>query len=129
MTDLPQMNADDPFLALPRMIRDIRFRISAGICVGSAFIRAFKAFPPLVAVAFLITGCAVGPDYRRPETPVPQAFKEASGDWLVAKPADDVPKGKWWEVFNDPLLNALEEQVSVSNQELRAAEARYRQAR
>lgn len=85
----------------------------------SAFICGFTAF--------LLTGCAIGPNYSRPEVETPAAYKEA-GDWIVAAPADAVPKGNWWEVFNDPVLNALEEQVSVSNQTLKAAEARYRQA-
>ncbi len=60
--------------------------------------------------------------------PAPAAYKEA-GDWIVAKPADTVPKGKWWEIFNDTILNGLEEQVSVTNQTLRAAEARYTSSR
>ena len=75
-----------------------------------------------------MASCAIGPNYSRPETATPQAYKEA-GDWIVAQPNDAAPKGKWWEVFNDPVLNALEERVSVSNQTLKAAEARYRQAR
>ena len=80
-----------------------------------------------VSVAFLATACTVGPSYKRAEVETPVAYKQ-SGDWLVAQPRDDVPKGKWWEIFNDPLLNTLEEQVQVSNQSLLAAEARYRQA-
>lgn len=76
----------------------------------------------------VITSCAVGPDHRKPEVEVPAAWKEAA-EWKVAQPKDAVPKGKWWEVFNDPVLNGLVEQVQVSNQELRAAEARYAQAR
>ena len=58
----------------------------------------------------------------------PVAYKEA-GDWVVAKPSDAAPKGKWWEAFNDPVLNELMPQVEVSNQTLAAAEARYRQSR
>jgi NodT family efflux transporter outer membrane factor (OMF) lipoprotein len=59
---------------------------------------------------------------------VPSQYKEA-GDWVVAQPKDVAPKGKWWEAFNDPVLNGLLPQVEVSNQNLHAAEARYRQAR
>jgi NodT family efflux transporter outer membrane factor (OMF) lipoprotein len=80
-----------------------------------------------VALLFL-GGCAIGPNYSRPDVEMPAQWKEA-GDWVVAKPSDAVPKGKWWEVFDDPVLNALAEQVSVSNQNLKAAEARYTQAR
>ena len=69
----------------------------------------------------------VGPDYVRPTAPTPAAYKEAEG-WKVAQPADDVPRGEWWEAFNDPELNALEAQVDVSNQTIAAAEARVRQA-
>jgi NodT family efflux transporter outer membrane factor (OMF) lipoprotein len=75
-----------------------------------------------------LAGCAVGPNYSKPEVEVPAQWKEA-GDWVVAKPKDDAPKGKWWEAFGDPVLNRLVEQVEVSNQTLKAAEARYRQAR
>ena len=82
----------------------------------------------LVVVALLAAGCAVGPEYSKPGVETPPAFKEAEG-WKVAEPKDAVPKGKWWEVFDDPVLNGLEEQVSVSNQTLKVAEARYAQAR
>ena len=75
-----------------------------------------------------MSGCAIGPNYSKPEALVPEQWKEA-GDWVVAQPKDAAPKGKWWEAFNDPVLDALEEQVSVSNQNLAAAEARYRPAR
>jgi len=81
----------------------------------------------VVALLFAVAGCAVGPDYSKPEVETPAAYKELEG-WATAKPADAIPKGKWWEVFNDPVLNDLAEQVSVSNQQLAAAEARYRQA-
>jgi NodT family efflux transporter outer membrane factor (OMF) lipoprotein len=99
----------------------------------SAFIRGHlcsSAFLAGIAAVscLLLTACAVGPNYERPKVATPDKFKEY-GDWVVAKPADNVPKGKWWEIFNDPVLGALEEQVNVSNQTLAANEARYRQAR
>jgi len=75
----------------------------------------------------MLFGCAVGPDYKRPPVPVPVAFKEMKG-WKEAQPRDDRIKTEWWKVFNDPLLNSLEEQVSLSNQSLAQAEAQYRQA-
>jgi outer membrane protein TolC len=81
-----------------------------------------------VSLLLALGGCAIGPNYSKPEVETPPAYKEA-GDWMVAKPADAVPKGKWWEAFGDPVLNELEEQVSVSNQTLKAAEGRYSQAR
>lgn len=88
--------------------------------------RAARLAAPAVAV--LLAACAVGPDYSRPAATTPSAYKETA-DWALARPADTAPKGKWWEVFADPVLNALMEQVSVSNQTLKAAEASYRQAR
>jgi NodT family efflux transporter outer membrane factor (OMF) lipoprotein len=80
-----------------------------------------------VAPLLFLAACAVGPEYRQPPVEAPATYKEA-GDWVKAKPADTAPKGKWWEVFKDAELNGLMEQVSVSNQSLKAAEARYRQA-
>jgi NodT family efflux transporter outer membrane factor (OMF) lipoprotein len=91
-----------------------------------------------VALALLATACAVGPDYKRPSAPVPAAFKEqappgntaaAENRWKPAEPRDDTHRGKWWEVFADPQLNALEEQVNVSNQNIAQAEAQFRGAR
>ena len=79
---------------------------------------------PLLA---LITSCAMGPDYRRPQVVAPQAYKE-SKDWKIAEPRDGVQRGKWWEIFGDTQLNALADKVSVSNQSLRLAEAQYRRA-
>ena len=70
----------------------------------------------------------VGPDYVRPTVITPDAYKENDG-WKVAQPKDDVIRGSWWEMFGDPQLNALAAQVSVSNQNLAAAEAQYREAR
>jgi NodT family efflux transporter outer membrane factor (OMF) lipoprotein len=81
-----------------------------------------------VALVVALGGCAIGPNYSKPPVEVPAQWKEA-GDWVVAKPKDAAPKGKWWEAFGDPVLNGLEEQVEVSNQTLAAAQARYRQAR
>jgi NodT family efflux transporter outer membrane factor (OMF) lipoprotein len=65
-------------------------------------------------------GCTVGPNYLRPAAPVPIAFKELKG-WTVSAPRDDVPKGAWWEVFHDPILNRLESEVQVNNQTVKAA--------
>jgi len=75
----------------------------------------------------VVTGCAVGPDYVRPPVAAPDAYKEIQG-WKVAAPRADVLRGAWWEMFGDPQLNALEEQVDISNQNVAAAEAQYREA-
>ena len=76
----------------------------------------------------LLTGCAVGPKYVRPPVATPPAYKEA-GNWKTAQPNELSLRGNWWEIFQDPQLNALEEQVTVSNQNLKAAQAQYTQAR
>jgi NodT family efflux transporter outer membrane factor (OMF) lipoprotein len=75
--------------------------------------------------------CRVGPAYERPAAPTPPDFKELAGSdvWKVATPIDDLPKGKWWEMFGDPQLNALEETITISNQNVKQAEANFRQAR
>ena len=71
----------------------------------------------------------VGPNYKRPTAPAPQTFKEPLPDgWKEAQPNDGAIRGKWWEIYNDPALNALEEQVNLSNQNVLAAEAQYRAA-
>src|SRR5216683_2433520 len=83
----------------------------------------------LLAVAvFQTSGCTVGPKYQRPAAEVPPAYKEV-GNWKPAQPNDQNLGGNWWTPFQDPQLDALELQVNVSNQNLKAAEAQYRQAR
>ena len=82
---------------------------------------------PLLLALLVLSGCAVGPDYHKPEISVPAAFKEADG-WKLAQPQDEALRGKWWELYGDTQLNALVEQVIVSNQNVKLAEAQYRQA-
>jgi outer membrane protein TolC len=79
------------------------------------------------AVSLVLAGCKAGPDYSRPPADTPAAYKEL-GDWKTAQPRDHELKGKWWERYGDPELNALQEQVNVSNQNLAQVEAQYRQA-
>ena len=83
----------------------------------------------LLGGALLLGGCTVGPNYQRPSTDAPGGYFKESANFKSAQPADDLSKGKWWEVYNDPQLNALEEQVIVSNQTLKAAQAQFIQAR
>ncbi len=94
-------------------------------------VRSFRktAGRVLIAIAALqLTGCVVGPKYHQPPVPAPPAYKEV-GDWKPAQPNDQNLGGSWWTIFQDPQLNALEDQVSVSNQNLKAAEAQFRQSR
>ncbi|HEY3838435.1 MAG TPA: efflux transporter outer membrane subunit [Bryobacteraceae bacterium] len=77
------------------------------------------------------TACTVGPRYNRPLTPMTPAFKElppGNDQWKTSTPRDGEIKGKWWEMFNDPQLNSIEEQVAISNQNVKQAEATFRQA-
>ena len=84
----------------------------------------------LAGILLLAGGCAVGPNYKRPTAPTPQVFKEQPPEgWKQAEPNAGIARGKWWEIYNDPQLNALEEQVNISNQNVLAAEAQYREAR
>jgi len=82
----------------------------------------------LSGVLVLPCACTVGPDYVRPKANTPPDFKEAAG-WKVAQPRDEIPRGNWWEVFGDPQLNALVEQVAISNQNIALAQSNFEQAR
>ena len=90
-----------------------------------------KTAPCLVLLALAVlqlTGCAVGPKYHTPVVQAPPAYKEV-GNWKLAQPNDQSLGGTWWRIFQDPQLDALELEVNVSNQNLKAAEAQYQQAR
>ena len=85
----------------------------------------------LAAPAVLLLGaCTIGPDYQRPPAPVPVVYKEAAAKegWRVARPADTFDRGAWWSVYRDPVLDSLERQVDISNQNIKSAEATFRQA-
>jgi NodT family efflux transporter outer membrane factor (OMF) lipoprotein len=99
-------------------------------------VKRHLAFTGLCSVSLLLAGCMVGPKYVKPTVPMapafkeqaPQSFKESDG-WKPAQPGDQTVRGKWWEIFGDPQLNALEEELTTSNQNLKVAEDRFRQAR
>jgi NodT family efflux transporter outer membrane factor (OMF) lipoprotein len=82
-------------------------------------------------VSLLCSSCMVGPKYQRPSAPTPVALKEIAGNdqWKMSTPGDALLKGKWWEIFGDPELNRLEELVNVNNQNVKQAEAQFREAR
>ncbi len=93
----------------------------------------------LPAAALLLSGCTVGPNYHRPTAPTAPAFKESAvpvpppnppnGGWKQVTPNDSAIRPNWWEMYQDPQLNKLEEQVAVSNQTLKASYEQYMQAR
>ena len=93
------------------------------------------AVPParlaLAAITVVVAGCTSAAVYQRPAVDTGTAFKEASFDskaWKAAEPRDHLPRGPWWEVYGDPVLNSLAAQVSVSNQNIKLASAKYAQA-
>jgi NodT family efflux transporter outer membrane factor (OMF) lipoprotein len=87
-----------------------------------------RNFRSLAALSLLLlSACKVGPDYHRPDAPAAAAYKEDQG-WKPAVPAQVPGDEPWWAIYNDPLLDALERQVAVSNQTLKASEAAYRSA-
>lgn len=88
--------------------------------------------------SFSLSGCVVGPKYHPPVAPVPSAatykespsnFPEAQQHWKVASPQDALLRGKWWQIFNDPELNALEDQLDTNNQNIKQAYENYIAAR
>jgi NodT family efflux transporter outer membrane factor (OMF) lipoprotein len=92
--------------------------------------RCIRRAAALIALGLPLGGCTVGPNYVRPSAEVPSAYKEeASPGFTTAQPAADQAKGKWWEIYSDPELDSLEDQVTVSNQSLKAAQAQFAQAR
>jgi NodT family efflux transporter outer membrane factor (OMF) lipoprotein len=93
------------------------------------FYSTTRRYRLLVLVASAMLGaCTVGPNYVRPAVETPAAYKESAG-WKQAQPADTQLGTKWWELFSDPELNRLEEQVIISNQNIALAASQYRQAR
>ncbi len=80
-------------------------------------------------LCFPLAACMVGPDYHRPASVGSLApFKEAPPGWTTAQPADASPKGEWWKVYHDPLLDRLERTIVLSNQTVKEYEAQYREA-
>jgi NodT family efflux transporter outer membrane factor (OMF) lipoprotein len=89
-----------------------------------------------LVLAMILSGCTVGPHYHRPDATVPESYKELTpadyqntAGWKVAQPKDSALKGNWWEIFNDPELNTLEEQVNASNQSIASAASAFLVAR
>ena len=87
-----------------------------------------------LALVIALSACTVGPKYKVPSAPVPPAYKElgapnVTGEWKPAQPSDQMTRGKWWERFDDPKLNQLEEKLNISNQSVAAAAANVQAAR
>jgi NodT family efflux transporter outer membrane factor (OMF) lipoprotein len=123
-----------PVLHPVERIRFVPDRHSSSVSIAvSAFI--FRRCTPrrhifhvaLLALATSTGGCALGPDYLRPPAPVPHVYKELKG-WKIATPRDAIDRGAWWSIYKDPELDRLERQVAISNQNVAAAEAAFRQS-
>jgi NodT family efflux transporter outer membrane factor (OMF) lipoprotein len=107
-----------------RTLRQMRLRASGTLQLSTA------------AVLLISSGCVVGPKYHAPapQAPAPEykesptQFKDSEG-WTVAQPADAKLRGKWWEIFNDPELNALEEQLDINNQNIKQFFENFMEAR
>ncbi|WP_425914787.1 efflux transporter outer membrane subunit [Pseudomonas sp. GWSMS-1] len=84
--------------------------------------------PALLALSLALSACAIGPDYQRPQLQTPAQFKQIEG-WTQAQPGDVLARGSWWQLYGDAELSALVERLNISNQNLAASEAQYRQAR
>ena len=93
---------------------------------------------PIVLPATLLlasAGCSIGPKYQAPAMPAPAAYKESPSQfketegWKVAEPSDAMLRGKWWEIFKDPELNALEEELNINNQNIKQSFENFMQAR
>jgi NodT family efflux transporter outer membrane factor (OMF) lipoprotein len=104
-----------------RCRKPARGRTSVASDLSPAWLRLGAGLALLV-----LAGCAVGPNYERPKVDAP-AFKE-TGNWKPAEPAEQLPRGKWWQTFGDPVLNGLEDRIEATSNTLQAAEAQYRQA-
>jgi NodT family efflux transporter outer membrane factor (OMF) lipoprotein len=91
--------------------------------------RRQSVFAAAAIAAVALAGCSVGPKYVKPTAEVPADFKETPSNFKVAQPSDAITKGKWWEIYGDMQLNSLEDQINVSNQTLKSADAQFREAR
>src|SRR6202161_1307374 len=96
---------------------------------------AYSTWLSTATLLFMLSGCVVGPKYHPPVTQAPTVYKESpihfkeSEGWQLARPADATLRGKWWEIFNDPELNALEEQLDINNQNIKQYFENYMEAR
>src|SRR6202789_3186912 len=85
----------------------------------------------LIAASIALSACKVGPNYHKPDAPVPVAYKElppGAPVWKPSTPQDDKDRGIWWSIYNDPELDELERELKDSNQNVKEFEAEYRDA-
>src|SRR5258707_4705479 len=116
------MNVHQACVDLAEKVQSLETLLRNGVRSSALHLRS-SAFPMLL----LVSGCAIGPNYSKPEAIAPEQWKEA-GDWIVAKPSDAAAQGKWWGGLHDPVLDFLAEQVSVTKPALAAGPTRHRPA-
>src|SRR5438309_5068534 len=111
------MSAHDVFFVQSPWMADCG-QAGYSLALGGIMKRTLKKLAlQALTITFITAGCTVGPKYSRPDVPVTPAFKEPLPEgWKQAEPNDGEIKGKWWEIYNDAQLNALEEQIAVSNE-------------
>jgi len=80
----------------------------------------------VLVIFILLTSCKLGPNYKKPEVIVPDKFMESGMDWEQANPSDGKNRGDWWKIYNDPVLNELEEKLNQNNQNIKAALSSYK---
>jgi NodT family efflux transporter outer membrane factor (OMF) lipoprotein len=112
------------------------WRLMAARLMSRGGISSLAAVVLAMSLAALLTACVVGPKYHPPSTPAPPPqYKESptqfqdNGTWTVAQPGDAILRGKWWEIFNDPELNALEEQLNINNENIKQYFENFMEAR
>lgn len=81
-----------------------------------------------IALLFIICSCAVGPEYKKPETKAPEEYQEGKISWRKASPNADIERGEWWKIYKDPILDDLMLKLNKNNQDIAAAESSYRQS-
>ncbi|MDR5775392.1 MULTISPECIES: efflux transporter outer membrane subunit [unclassified Caballeronia] len=105
--------------------------------------KRWLGLPGLMAALLVVAGCSLAPTYEKPDVHAPSAYKETpqrtsdtsalapseTGTWKTAQPSEEMMRGEWWTLFDDPALNDLERQAQEANQNLKAAAARVKEAR
>lgn len=104
--------------------------------MNKSLMKRWLGLPALMASLLVVAGCSLAPTYEKPDVNPPAAYKETptlspseAGTWKTAQPSEEMLRGEWWTVFDDPTLNDLERQAQEANQNLKAAAARVKESR
>ncbi|MFJ2362569.1 efflux transporter outer membrane subunit [Pseudomonas sp. NPDC087697] len=102
------------------------FNLDAPMARGLVSARGSRLLSLSLSV-LMLSACAIGPDYQRPQVAEPAQYKQAEG-WRQATPSDSLARGAWWELYGDQQLNGLVDKLNSANQTVAQSEAQYRQA-